>query len=150
MNDCLKDSDSETVIALLLADANPNAKDKGRMVLHWAAWHGHLDVINILIEMEANVNAEDGEGLTPLHLAAFNGNLNIVMALIKAGAEVDRKDKRVRSPLYCAINEWNLDTIKALLEAGADVNPNGYGPLHKTASGEHLSVVNMLITAVVK
>jgi ankyrin repeat protein len=44
MNDCLKDSDSEAVIELVLAGANPNAKNKGRTVLHLAAWHGHLEL----------------------------------------------------------------------------------------------------------
>jgi ankyrin repeat protein len=100
MNDYSNDSDSEIVIELLLSDANPNAKDKGLIVWHWTAWHVHLDLINILIEMEADMNTEDRKSLMPFHLVAFNGHLDIVMALIKAGAEVDRKDRRGLRPLH--------------------------------------------------
>jgi ankyrin repeat protein len=100
MNDCLKDYNSETVIEFLLSGANPNAKDKGFTVLYWIAWHEYLEVIDILIEMKANVNAEDGEGLMPLHLATFNENLDITMALIKADAEVDRKYRRSQMPFF--------------------------------------------------
>jgi ankyrin repeat protein len=68
INDYLKDSNSEAVIELLLAGANPNTENhKGFMVLHWAVWYENFDLLNILIEMKADMNAGDEKDLTLLH-----------------------------------------------------------------------------------
>ena len=50
--------------------------------LHFAAESGSLEVVNLLIEKDANVKAEDDYKLTPLHFAAENGHLKIVNRLI--------------------------------------------------------------------
>jgi len=41
----------------------------GQTPLHLAVEHGNLDAISVLLEHDADVNAEDREGATPLQLA---------------------------------------------------------------------------------
>ncbi len=42
----------------------------GRAALHLASIHGHLEVVQYLIEKGAEVNAKDCNGKTALHLAS--------------------------------------------------------------------------------
>ena len=38
--------------------------------LHFASSHGHLEVVKLLVERKANVNAQVRDHGTPMHLAA--------------------------------------------------------------------------------
>lgn len=41
--------------------------------LHAAVQYEHMDVVNVLLEHNANINAKDWEGRTALHYAAMKG-----------------------------------------------------------------------------
>lgn len=58
-----------------------------------AAAHGHLETVRALLDLGADVNAEDMTGWTALHAAARNGYPDIVRLLLERGA-------RQTSPLY--------------------------------------------------
>jgi len=57
-------------IAKLLLDAGADVTARGQhggMALHWAAWHGHVEMVNQLLERGAPVDVTDEEfGSTPL------------------------------------------------------------------------------------
>ncbi|MEO7965595.1 MAG: ankyrin repeat domain-containing protein [Gemmatimonadaceae bacterium] len=66
--------------------------------LHAAAWHGRHEVVRLLVEHGANVNARDGRGRTPLMLAVsaavdsywtYRKGPESVAALLAAGAAPD-------------------------------------------------------------
>jgi ankyrin repeat protein len=61
----------------------------GRTALHYAARLGHEDIMRILIEAGAQVDAKDNDGYTPLLRAIQGGDSNFgaVRQLLDAGAD---------------------------------------------------------------
>jgi len=54
----------------------------GSTPLHVACEHGFNDIVQLLINSEANINAKMNDGITPMMLACQNGHLSIVQMLI--------------------------------------------------------------------
>ena len=62
--------------------------------LHEAARHGHAELVRLLLERGARVNARSGTGRTALHLAAEEGHADVVRVLVDSGADVSIRDGR--------------------------------------------------------
>jgi ankyrin repeat protein len=76
--------------ALLAAGSDVNARsENGLSVLpiHSATAGNHDDVVAVLVDAGADVNATQRHGWTPLHGAAQNGSLASVERLLAAGAD---------------------------------------------------------------
>lgn len=67
--------------------------------IHNASSFGHCDVIELLLERGANVNAVDRWEWTPLHESCTRGKLDVAALLIRRGADVNRKNGEGKSPL---------------------------------------------------
>lgn len=66
---------------------NLDAEDvDGWTALHYASEKGHADVVALLLEEGANINAKDAMKKTPLILAAAGGKEDVVKALLQHGA----------------------------------------------------------------
>jgi len=88
LHEAVKEDDIFAVRCFLLRGADVNAKDEyGNTPLHFAAWHGHREVIEVLIDKGANVNSKAGNGLTPLELAVVAAQKDIPALLRKHGAK---------------------------------------------------------------
>ena len=73
--------------------ADVNAKDKdGATALIRAAHWGHLDVVRLLLEKGADVNAINKVQI-PLMTATDQGRLEVVKLLLEKGADFNTKDK---------------------------------------------------------
>jgi ankyrin repeat protein len=106
-------------------DVNAQGEKYGRTALHLAAMNGHLEIVKLLLEHGADVNAKtkEGYGYTALHSAASNGHLEIVKLLLEHGADVNAKTKYGGyTALHSATMNGHLEIVKLLLEHGADVN----------------------------
>jgi ankyrin repeat protein len=82
---------------LLIAGANPNIKDNsGKAALYKAVVtqvsEQNLDLLNLLINYKADVNAQSNIGTTPLMMAVEEPNLPVIQLLLKAGADPNIKD----------------------------------------------------------
>eukprot|EP00008_Paramoeba_atlantica_P015586 CAMPEP_0201475548 /NCGR_PEP_ID=MMETSP0151_2-20130828/956_1 /ASSEMBLY_ACC=CAM_ASM_000257 /TAXON_ID=200890 /ORGANISM="Paramoeba atlantica, Strain 621/1 / CCAP 1560/9" /LENGTH=185 /DNA_ID=CAMNT_0047855669 /DNA_START=120 /DNA_END=677 /DNA_ORIENTATION=+ len=55
--------------------------------LHFAAAHGRVELLRLLIDKTANISAQDKDGNTPLHLAAGWGKIDAVIALLERNAD---------------------------------------------------------------
>jgi ankyrin repeat protein len=69
------------------------ATDKDKSTgLHWAAWKGHSEVIDILLDAGADIGAHNENfhwGTTALHAAAHGNQKAAVETLIRRGADVN-------------------------------------------------------------
>lgn len=62
--------------------------EDGTTPLHHAAWHGHVDVVRLLLQHGARPQAQNADGSTPLHWAAMNGHPEVARLLLAVGPEV--------------------------------------------------------------
>lgn len=111
-----------------LVQAHPEAVNAvapdGFQPLGLAAFFGHLDVADFLIEKGAAVDSASHNPLKvmPLHSAAAGSWTEVVRLLIAHGAPVNARQAEGFAPLHSAAQNGALEIIHALLAAGADVN----------------------------
>jgi ankyrin repeat protein len=79
------------VLALLAKGAQVNRP--GWTALHYAAAAGDLDIMKLLLERHAYIDAESPTGTTPLMLAAREGQQEAVRLLLEEGADAALKDR---------------------------------------------------------
>lgn len=120
--------------------------------LHEAAENGHQEVVQFLIQKDANINAKSSTGATPLIFAAMNGHSETVDVLIEAGAKVNEEADHVEgnSALQAAAMKGHTDIVRNLLANGA--NPTfstdyGKTALYQAARNGHLETVKILLNA---
>jgi ankyrin repeat protein len=75
------------VSRLLKAGASPNSKQWSRSALHFAVAGENINIVKMLIEAGAEVNATDKNGQTPLDIALKAGKKDLIDVLVKAGAK---------------------------------------------------------------
>jgi ankyrin repeat protein len=118
----------------LLADKPTLIRSKtflGDTALHMAVTSGNTNMVAVLLDAGADVNAKGDSNVTPLHLAAFSGNAQIAEALLKAHADVNAVGYRHNdTPLHVAALHGHASVVKLLLAHGADAS--AVDMLHKT------------------
>ncbi|XP_046383814.1 ankyrin-3-like [Ischnura elegans] len=90
--------------------------------IHAAVMFGNVNVIDTLLEYNADVNSVCNCGLTPLHIAVERGSEEIVMMLLKSCLVIDSKDKNGMTALHHACLEGYGGIVRALLYHGCDIN----------------------------
>ena len=115
------------------------------------AVHGkHADVVQVLIDAGADIEAKDDEGRSPLLVASCLGELTTVTKLVKAGADVHSTDAERNTCLILAACFGHTDTVRYLVSLPeVDVNHQGVNgtALHLAVHGKHSDVVQVLIDA---
>jgi ankyrin repeat protein len=97
--------DMDLIKHLLVDGADANAiAPTGLSPIGWAAMKGDEDLVKILLDFHANVEAGF---YTPLFLAAKHGKLKIVKILLDHGADIDFCNDRGRTPLSIAASAGN-------------------------------------------
>jgi len=141
--------------------------------LHHAALNGDLDLVKLLVDNRADVNAASVTGYAPLHLAMAGGYQDVARLLLERGARVNARDRHGNTPLhwiafadggsvssfqnsinikdtytYARIGPDAYPPLAALLiDRGADINAvNGHGmtPLGSVNSARNEKVAILL------
>lgn len=71
----------------MLIERDADVNKTGWTPLHYAATNGHLEVMNLLLEENAYIDAGSPNGSTPLMMAARYGTAEAVKLLLEAGAD---------------------------------------------------------------
>ena len=77
-----------------LIERGADVNQKGWTPLHYAATKGHIDIMRLLIENHAYLDAESPNGTTPLMMAAHYGTPMATKLLLEEGA-----DPRIKNQL---------------------------------------------------
>jgi ankyrin repeat protein len=108
------------------ATLNSDVRGGCGSALEASVWSVNTEILQLLLEAEANVNAQDGDYGAAIHAASMLGHLEFVALLIKAGANVNADTEKYGTPLEAAFQcglgdaEDHIDVIELLLAAGAD------------------------------
>ncbi|MBA2655012.1 MAG: ankyrin repeat domain-containing protein [Gammaproteobacteria bacterium] len=87
--------------------------------LSGAAFYGHSETVAILIDHNADVNADDNMGYRPVHYALNKGHYQIVSQLMAAGADINAKTMSNTYAIDIALIINHKKCIELLIDAGA-------------------------------
>ena len=77
----------QLALAAKMVAKGADVNKTGWTPLHYASSNGHVDVIKLLIENHAYIDAESPNGSTPLMMASMYGNAQSVKLLLDEGAD---------------------------------------------------------------
>ncbi|KAJ8675759.1 hypothetical protein QAD02_011545 [Eretmocerus hayati] len=102
---------------------NSNSQKKSDTPLHMASMNGYTDLVKILIDEYASVDARNKNHETPLHKAVDKKNVEVSLILLQHGAHVNARDHLGRTPLHLAVSNESYPIVEALLsDDRIDVN----------------------------
>lgn len=130
------------------ADFEYKNKLDGKTALLVAVNSGRTDVVKMLLDEGADIEAYTSSKLTSLMIAAYNGYTEVVELLLENGAKVNSVDKYDYTALMVAISNEKSEVAKMLLDKGCDVKKSdalGRTALHIAVSNGLGDVVKMLL-----
>ncbi|XP_076655935.1 uncharacterized protein LOC143360718 isoform X2 [Halictus rubicundus] len=156
--EALKNRRTEIVKLLLINGSKVNNKSKKHSdtPLHLAIVNGDIEIVKMLLDRGADIDAKNKCGCTPLYNAVRNKKMKVIELLLKHRANVNARDNNGKSPLCVAAEGGCLQIVEHLLEYSADVNAityikariyfcEGYTPLHYAVESGSEKIVNLLL-----
>ena len=138
---------------LLQKPLNPNSVVNilGDTPLNCAAGRGHIELILLLVEANAEINTTSLSGWTPLLNAAYSGRFDAARCLVELQANIDQpRTDDGSTPLHLAAEDGYLDIVRYLVENGANKDErttDNHTPLHLAVEDGHLEVIRYLLEA---
>ena len=132
------------------ADPDPRG-DEMRTPLHSAAYYGDLEVVQKLIEYNANIAAEDDSRRTSIYNVSegcCSEYRPVLRLLLDHGVDINARTKYGSTPLHIASTFGPPEVVSVLLERGADVNvedERGKTALQVAEERQHNEIVKLLL-----
>lgn len=108
----------------------------------------YIDIVELLVNSDADPDLRDISGRRALEYAAEQGFEPVLRLLLAAGSDVNGTDAQGNTILhYLAVTD-KLDSISLLLQAGADPqqrNQRGETPLYLASKAANPAVVNVFV-----
>lgn len=131
------------------ADVNQPSSD-GTTPLHWAVYHGELELAERLLRAEANPDTRNDYGSSPLMEAAIVANVDMLRLLLNAGANVEAPNFEGQTALMAVARTGSLEAARLLVERGANVNAvehwGGQTALMWAAARQHPDMIDFLVS----
>jgi ankyrin repeat protein len=132
-------------------DGDVNVRDAdGYTALHIVAASGDVDNVRRLLEMGAQIDAQNAIGMTPLLSAVNADHEECASHLVKQGADISLTMNDGLSPLHAAVDHSFKGLVGMFLELGVDVNQkdlDGWTALHMATMNGDKSMLTMLLEA---
>ena len=117
------------------------ADDYGWIPLHYAAYLGNVEVVELFLEKNSSLAyTMDKEGMSALHISAKKGHVGVMRTLIKNCPETcELLDNKGRTALHVAVETGNKNAVEILLKELAfqdlinEQDEEGNTPLHLAA-----------------
>ena len=112
-------------LARKLIDRGADVNKTGWTPLHYAATNGHLEIMNLLLENYAYIDAESPNGTTPLMMAAQYGSATAVKLLLEAGADASLKNQLGLTAIEFANKANRSESAQLIAAARRGQQPRG-------------------------
>jgi ankyrin repeat protein len=112
-------------LARKLIERGADVNKTGWTPLHYAATNGHLEIMNLLLENYAYIDAESPNGTTPLMMAAQYGTAEAVKLLLEAGADSTLKNQLGLTAIDFASKGNRRDSAELIAAARRSQQPRG-------------------------
>jgi len=134
---------------LLRKGADINTKDNfSYMPLNWAAFFGHQEFIEFLLDNKADFDATGGKGLEILRKAAHFGSARLFRFVSEKDQDLFANGNANDATMYTAIEGGSVEIVHMLMAKNVPVkhfrNPNGWRPIHQAAHNGHLAMIKFL------
>ena len=120
-----------------------------RSALHLACAEGHMEMVELLVQMGAKTSVKDRWGNEPLQEAMLHGHVDVVDFLIKHGVILSLESQTALEFKMCTLaSQGDMKRIKLLVQCGVAVNSADYdnrSALHLSSACGHTDIVEYLI-----
>jgi ankyrin repeat protein len=141
-------------MAMLLAGAGARLDVRhsatGETPLEMAAYMGLADVVKVLLDQGADVNAttKTGRKRSAIYRGIWSGSSDVVALLIGHGADLEVRGIRSETPLNAAAGKRDPNIARLVIEQGVSLNEKderGQTPLDWALDRENKAVVELLL-----
>lgn len=145
---------TEDDLKLLASEQDDQPKNRGRKMygftaLHGASWFGHSEIVQLLVDNNADVHILGPNLHTALHGATLSGHLECIKILCTTSAILNSlADSDGSTPLHFASFKGYQDIVQYLVDSGAPIlkkDKSGGTPIHYASYSGSKEILKILL-----